>query len=214
MNKLARSCLVGASLWTTFAWAEEPVVYAVDGAGSDIHWRVYKAGTFARFGHNHVVSVGELSGQVTRDAGSGAGTFELAIRVAGLVVDDPELRRLYGEEFGAQPSEDDVAGTRENMLGEKVLDAEKYPMLAIRGRVDAGAPEALKLAVTVELLGRSIPVTVPCSITVAGDVLTASGEFRLTHAELGMEPFSVMMGALAVGPDLDFSFDVRATRVD
>ena len=94
MNKLARSCLVGASLWTTFAWAEEPVVYAVDGAGSDIHWRVYKAGTFARFGHNHVVSVGELSGQVTRDAGSGAGTFELAIPVAGLVVDDDMLQRL------------------------------------------------------------------------------------------------------------------------
>jgi hypothetical protein len=29
-----------------------------------------------------------------------------------------------------------------------------------------------------------------------------------------MEPFSVMLGALAVAPELDFSFDVRATPVD
>lgn len=188
-------------------------MYSVDGATSDVHWRVYKAGTFARFGHNHVVSVGELSGRVTRDPVSGAGTFELAIPVAGLVVDDPELRGLYGEEFSSKPSEEDIAGTRTNMLGEKVLDAEHYPLLAIRGSVDAGGPEVLEVAVTVELLGRSIPVSVPCSITVAGDALTASGEFRLTHAELGMEPFSVMLGALAVGPELDFSFDVRATRV-
>ena len=53
----------------------------------------------------------------------------------------------------------------------------------------------------------------PCKITVADEVVTASGEFRLTHADLGMEPFSVMMGALAVAPELDFSFDIRATRV-
>lgn len=195
-------------------WADEPVVYAVDPAGSEIHWRVYKAGTFARFGHNHVVSVGELSGQVTRDPASGAGTFELTIPVAGLVIDDPGLRSLYGEEFSSKPSEDDIAGTRENMLGERVLHAEHYPMLRIHGRADAGASEEATLAVSVELLGRAVPVSVPCSIVVENDVLTASGEFRLTHAELGMEPFNVMLGALAVAPELDFSFDVRATRVD
>jgi hypothetical protein len=214
MNMLARLCVIGVTLCTASAWADEPTVYAVDAATSDIHWRVYKAGTFARFGHNHVVSVGELSGQVTRDADSGAGTVELTIPVAGLVVDDPALRSLYGEDFSSKPSDDDIAGTRKNMLGDKVLDAEKYPTLAIRGRVDGDAAEVATLAVTVELLGRSIPVSVPCSIAVDGDVLTASGEFRLTHAELGMEPFTVMLGALAVGPDLDFSFDVRATRVD
>jgi hypothetical protein len=214
MNKLARLCVISVTLCTASAWPDEPTVYAVDAAASDIHWRVYKAGTLSRFGHNHVVSVGELSGQVTSDADSGAGTVELTIPVAGLVVDDPALRSLYGEDFSSKPSEDDIAGTRKNMLGDKVLDAEKYPMLAIRGRVDEGAPEVATLAVTVELLGRSIPLSVPCSITVDGDALTASGEFRLTHAELGMEPFSVMLGALAVGPELDFSFDVRATRVD
>jgi hypothetical protein len=202
------------TLWTTSAWADEPIIYAVDAAGSNIHWRVYKAGTFARFGHNHVVSVGEVSGQVTRDPASGAGTFELTIPVTGLVIDDPALRSLYGEEFSSKPSEEDIAGTSGNMLGDRVLDAEHYPMLRIQGRADAGASEEATLTVSVELLGRTIPVSVPCSIVVENAVLTASGEFRLTHGELGMEPFNVMLGALAVAPELDFSFEVRATRID
>jgi hypothetical protein len=214
MNRLGRSCLLCLTIGTAPVWADEPIVYAVDPASSDIHWRVYKAGTFARFGHNHVVSVGELSGQVTRDAASGAGTFELTIPVAGLVIDDPALRSAYGEEFSSKPSEDDIAGTRENMLGDRVLDAGHYPMLRIHGRADAGASEEATLAISVELLGRTVPVSVTCSIVVENDILTASGEFRLTHADLGMEPFNVMLGALAVAPELDFSFDVRATRVD
>ena len=212
MTILARSCLVCLAGWTT-VWAEAPIVYTVDSAGSDIHWRVYKAGTLARFGHNHVISVGEVSGQVMQYADSGPSTFELTIPVAGLVVDDPALRSLYGEQFASKPSEDDVAGTRENMLGDRVLDADNHPVLRVHGRLEAGALEEATLAVTVELLGRTIPVSVPCSIIVEDNVLTASGEFRLTHADLGMEPFSVMLGALAVAPELDFSFTVRATPV-
>lgn len=214
MDRLARLCLLCLGIGTASVWADEPIVYAIDPAGSDIHWRVYKAGTFARFGHNHVVSVGEVSGEVRRDPASGAGTFELTIPVAGLVIDDPSLRSLYGEEFSSKPSEEDIAGTRGNMLGDRVLDAEHYPMLRIQGRADAGASEEATLAVSVELLGRTIPVSVPCRVVVENDVLTASGEFRLTHGELGMEPFNVMLGALAVAPELDFSFEVRATRID
>jgi hypothetical protein len=214
MRILTRVCLACVTLWSASVLAEEPVIYAVDAASSDIHWRVYKAGAFARFGHNHVVSVRELSGQVTRQTDSGAGTFELAIPVAGLVIDDPDLRSLYGEEFSSKPTEEDIAGTRANMLGERVLDAENHPTLRVHGRLESGALEAAMLAVTVELLGRTIPVSVPCSIVVEKDALGASGQFRLTHAELGMEPFNVMMGALAVGQELDFSFNVRATRVD
>jgi hypothetical protein len=134
--------------------------------------------------------------------------------VAGLVIDDPALRSLYGEDFSSKPTEEDIAGTKENMLGERVLDAEHHSMLVIQGRVDGSVSEEAMLAVSVELLGRAVPISVPCSIVVDDDVLTASGEFRLTHADLGMEPFNVMLGALAVAPELDFSFDIRAMRVD
>ena len=38
------------------------------------------------------------------------------------------------------------------------------------------------------------------------------GEFELNHADLGMQPFSVMMGALQVGEKLSFAYDIKARR--
>jgi hypothetical protein len=68
------------------------------------------------------------------------------------------------------------------------------------------------LAVKVEMLGRSIDLTVPTEVEIDGDELHAKGEFELNHADLGMQPFSVMMGALQVGEKLSFSYDVKARR--
>jgi hypothetical protein len=54
---------------------------------------------------------------------------------------------------------------------------------------------------------------VPTHVTVEGDVLTATGEFSLQHEDLGMKPFSVMMGALQVGPQIDFIYHVHAVAI-
>src|SRR5690606_31392876 len=86
-----------------------------------------------RFGHNHVVSVGDLTGQVLLHPQIEQSQFEMEIPVDRLVVDDPELRAREGEEFSSAPSADDVAGTRRNMLSDAVLDAEQYPLLRITG---------------------------------------------------------------------------------
>jgi hypothetical protein len=62
------------------------------------------------------------------------------------------------------------------------------------------------------MLGRTVDLTVPTEVTVDGDRLRATGAFELNHADLGMEPFSVMMGALQVGEKLSFSYVVEARR--
>jgi len=61
-------------------------------------------------------------------------------------------------------------------------------------------------------VGRTVELKVPTEVTLRGDVLRAQGEFELNHADLGMQPFSVMMGALQVGEKLSFSYDVVARR--
>ena len=63
----------------------------------------------------------------------GASRFELEFSVANLVVDDPMLRSTLGADFASVPTADDIAGTRGNMLGDKVLDGEKYPRIRIVG---------------------------------------------------------------------------------
>jgi hypothetical protein len=53
---------------------------------------------------------------------------------------------------------------------------------------------------------------VPTAVTIQGNELRAQGEFELNHSDLGMQPFTVMLGALAVGEKISFSYDIKATR--
>ena len=187
--------------------------YVVDPAQSDFHWLVYKAGAFSRFGHNHTIAVGNLSGNVLVNHGDLAKSqFDLQFGVGQLVVDDAALRSTLGEDFASVPKPDDIAGTKKNMLGERVLDGEKYPQIRITGTGPAAGGAMQELAVKVEMLGRVIDLKVPTNVTIDGDQLRATGEFELNHADLGMQPFSVMAGALQVGEKLSFTYDIRAQR--
>jgi len=198
--------------WVYVAHAQEaPRVFAIDAAQSDVHWLVYKAGALARLGHNHVISVPNLSGSVTLNGSElSAATFEIVMPVADLVIDDPKLRSGLGEEFASVPSESDIAGTRTNMLSERVLNGEQFPTIRVTGVGPSAGQEPQTLKLAVELLGRTVDLVVPTTIVVDGDRVEASGAFELNHADLGMKPFSVMMGALQVGEKLSFSYRVTA----
>jgi hypothetical protein len=187
--------------------------YVVDATQSDLHWLVYKAGTLSRLGHNHTVAAGDLGGSVTVSTGElSASRFELEFSVAKLVVDDPMLRSKLGADFASVPTADDIAGTTKNMLSDRVLDGEKHPGIRIVGTGPMTRDGKQALAVQVALLGRTVDLTVPTEVTIDGDQLRAKGEFELDHADLGMEPFTVMLGALAVGEKLSFSYDIKARR--
>jgi polyisoprenoid-binding protein YceI len=193
------------------AGAQEARQYTIDAAGSDVHWLVYKAGSLARLGHNHVISVSDLAGTVMTNADPSASRFELQFHVQALTVDDPKLRGGLGPDFASVPSADDVAGTRKNMLSDRVLMGEKYQTIKVTGVGPAGVADAQNLKITVELLGRTVPLTVPTKVEMHGDDLTASGEFDLTHTALGMMPFTVMLGALQVADNMKFAYRIHAT---
>lgn len=187
--------------------------YVVDAARSDVHWLVYKAGALARLGHNHTVTIGDLSGSVAVNAADLAKSqFDLEFTVASLVVDNAALRATLGADFASVPSENDIEGTRKNMLSERVLDGEKHPQIRISGSGPVAAGSAQELAVKVEMLGRTIDLKVPTEVTIDGEQLRAKGEFELNHADLGMKPFTALAGALQVGEKLSFTYDITARR--
>jgi polyisoprenoid-binding protein YceI len=205
--------LVGSLFCGTVVAQDAGGRYVVDAARSDVHWLVYKAGALSRLGHNHTIGVGDLGGSVAVNAADlSKSQFDLQFSVAALVVDDAALRAKLGPEFASVPSAEDIAGTRTNMLSERVLDGEKHPQIRLVGTGPVTAGGKQELAVKVEMLGRTIDLKVPTEVTVQGDELRAKGEFELNHADLGMQPFSVMMGALQVGEKLSFAYDVTAKR--
>lgn len=210
---VAKLWLVGVLLGGASFAQDAERTYSVDPAESDLHWLVYKAGALARLGHNHTIAVADLRGTVSTNAVDvAASRFELEFGVANLVVDDPKLRATLGADFASVPTADDIEGTRGNMLGERVLDGEKFPKIRIVGTGPAARDGAQVLAVQVELLGRTVDLTVPTQVTIDDERVQATGEFELNHADLGMQPFSVMMGALQVGEKLSFSYSVTARR--
>ncbi len=212
MQRLARLLILVGVCGPGYAVAQGAgKVYAIDGAASDIHWLVYKAGALARLGHNHAIAVPSPRGSVTVDAQNlAASRFEIVIPVADLVVDDPALRGRLGEDFASVPTADDITGTRHNMLSDRVLDGDAFPMIRVSGTGPVGVDGMQTLKLEVELLGRTVDLTVPTAVTVDAERIEAIGEFELNHADLGMKPFSVMMGALQVGEKLSFSYHVVA----
>lgn len=188
--------------------------YRIDLDKSDVHWLVYKAGPLARFGHNHVISVGKLTGNVYIAPQLSESHFEMEIPVMSLVVDNPALRAKEGKDFESQPTPKDIDGTRHNMLSEKVLNAARYPALKITGTGPTGAPGNEQLHLSIDILGKSVQLTVPTDVHIAGDTLEASGKFELTHEALGMKPFSIFGGALQVADKMKFAYRVTAHRID
>ena len=99
------------------------------------------------------------------------------------------------------------------MLSDRVLDGEKLRSIRVVGPGPRRAAGEQTLAVQVEMLGRTVDLTVPTEVTIDGGELRAKGEFELKHADLGMKPFSVMPGALQVGEQLDFSYDIGHSAI-
>ena len=192
---------------------EDSQIYIIDAAESEIYWRIYRSGALARLGHNHVISLTQFEGSVTVGSDVADSVWGLSFPVDALIIDDPELRARYGEDFESVPREADKEGTKENMLTEDLLDGANFPEIRLEGNGVVGSLDAASLPVSIYMLGRTIEQTFPASISITADSVIVEGEYRLTHADLGLESFSLLGGAMAVGAEIDFTYRLRANVV-
>ena len=88
---------------------------------------------------------------------------------------------------------------------------EHYPEIVLRsGQVDVAAPNELLVHVQVTVRDHTSEVMVPVHLEIDGGELIATGEFPLRHADLGLTPFSVMMGAMQVQDEMKIRFRIHA----
>lgn len=184
--------------------------YVVDTGASSLTILVYRAGALASFGHNHVIESRDLQGSVWLDDRRGRSAFELSLPTARLIIDDPAARRAAGEDFPGEIPAEDIEGTRGNMLGERLLKAESFPEILIRSDAVIADSARLDVPVTVVVKGESRRLRFPVTLERADGRLTATGETEVTHAELGLEPFSVMLGALSVAEEIRLRYHIEA----
>ena len=157
-------------------------VYLIDPQKSEVRRLIYRDGALSTFGHNHVVSLKDFKGTVHLQPKLGQSRVELEIPVDRLIVDDAALRRLEGEDFANQPSKDDIAATRTNMLGDALLNAKQFPTIKVTGTSGpVDAKNSAMLDLSVQLVGREIKLTIPFTLKMEGDKLEASGVVDLSH---------------------------------
>jgi hypothetical protein len=187
-------------------------IYTVSAPDSSVSILVYRGGTLARFGHNHVVTSTTLKGRAWLHPDFPRSGFELSLPVADMVVDDPKARTAAGSDFPPEIPQADRDGTRKNMLRAEVLDAEHFPTITMNSAKVAGTLAAPHLTVRIKIRDVSRDVEVPATIAVDGARLTASGEFDVQQTDFGIKPFSAALGALEVQDRLHIRFKVVATK--
>ena len=189
--------------------------YRIDPQRSLVLILIYRDGRMAALGHNHVIAVRDLSGEIILAAPGGQSSWQLDFPVAALSVDEPQLRAGQGADFQSAVDQVAIAGTRDHMLGPALLDAEHFPTIHLQSLQldnDAAGGDGEELVMSTRILVRdhSAELQLPVSLQHAGDDLIASGEFDLTHAQLGLVPYTVGHGALRVAETMHVRFHVVA----
>jgi polyisoprenoid-binding protein YceI len=187
--------------------------FRVDSNDSWLRVLAYPDGPLRRFGHHHVISHHGISGTVEVAPNPLESTIMLELAVADLVVDDPALRELEGEDFEKEVPQKDKDGTRTNMLGERLLQAEEFPTIQIQSQSIDGSMPDVNIVATVTVTGMQQTVTFPANIELTDDAFVASGQLDVTHGELGLSPFTAAGGALSVRDLLVLKYEICGARV-
>ncbi len=188
------------------------IAYTVAAAESLLIVRAYRGGTLGAAGHNHLIASRALEGVVRVPADPAQASFELTLPVDSFTVDEQGLREAeHSADFPPAVPQSAREGTRRNMLGPALLDAAGFPLITLRGAgFETGAQGELRARIEVGVRGAGHQILVPIRYQLAGGTLTVSGDLALRQSELGLRPFSVMLGALQVQDALQVSFRLVA----
>jgi len=180
--------------------------------GSHLEIRVYRDGPMQKLGHDHLITSDRITGEVELREPLAASRFALRLPLESLVVDDAAARSRAGGLFDAPVPEKDREATRHNMLGERLLDAARQGEILLTMDSITGGPRNYEAQVRVSLAGHEHVLAAPFELTIDGERLAAHAELRLTHADLGLVPFAVALGALRVRDDFEVELTVEAGR--
>lgn len=192
---------------------EEGRVFWVDSERSEARFYLWRGGPMAEKGHNHVLRVKKMEGAVFLPYNmlEEMARLEILFRAEDIEVDPMPLRQETGGAFADTAlTPEDAQATREHMLGEKVLNAERFPVIAFRAEKILGELPKLVLNARINLHGIERRKLVPATVQVKDDLLTARGELVIKQRDFRIEPFSAMGGALYLKDPVIIEFVIVA----
>ena len=190
--------------------AGEPgTVYRLDPARSQVRILAFRAGPAARFGHNHVLTSPGFQGFVHVPPGGAAlARIDLVFRLDALAIDEASQRAALGAAFAGVMDDEAKRGTREHLLGEDNLQAERFPFVTVRSVAIAGEAPVLAARVLVGLHGVEREFTLPVRIEGLPGTLRARGSLVLRQSDFGVKSYSAFGGLISVADEVVVEFDL------
>ncbi len=192
--------------------ADQGMVFWIDSQASEVRFYIWRGGPLASKGHNHVMRVKEFQGAVflPNDMLQHHMQFDIVFPASAIEVDPLQLRRELGGAYAAELTPEGIQGTREHMLGEKVLDAAHYPTIGLSATDTYGEFPKMVLDTQITLHGVRRHRLVPVTIRSTAGQLHASGAFAIRQSDFGIVPFSALGGALYILDPIMIEFDIVA----
>jgi len=185
LSALASALLFALALWAADAAATK----TIDIGKSVMTVRVFKAGLFSAFGHEHEISAPIQQGSFTE----GNPWVELTVDARKLRVMDKDV------------SDKDRAEIQQTMLGPKVLDSEKYPEIRFRStQVDRLGEDKWIVHGDLTVRGQTRPV----KVQVEGQNGHYRGAVELKQKDFGITPVTVGGGVVKVKNEFRVEFEV------
>lgn len=173
---------------------------------SYFHLLTYSAGILGGYGNDSVIAARQWQSDFKIENDGSLG-INLQVDVASLEVDNKKDRAMYDHLASAgQPSPGAVKRTKRVMLGKKVLDVRRHPLVKVRVIVNYGSRNS---AVSIEIKGRTASKIIALSVECGNRISRAVGEINFTHSDFGLRPYSTLLGAIKVAEPLDFHFAVE-----
>ncbi|MEQ9012587.1 YceI family protein [Algiphilus sp.] len=189
-------------------------LYRVDAAASDLRIYVFRGGRAPTMGKNHVITAPSLQGFVALHSDLPTDAhFALALHLDRLELDPPALRAQTGGSFAKPLTQEQIEGTRDNMLGPSVLDAEQYPELVLRAVEISGDWPVLVARVEVQLHGRSHVYDSLMQVEREEDRLQVRGSLVVRQTDFGIEPMTVLGGLLGIQDALGIEYRIVTRRI-
>lgn len=215
----------GSELEASPPWPPEFVKQPPSGAGrllrlqperSRLRIYVFRAGSLARLGHNHVIAVPRFEGwlwwpeRIEGPAALAAVRGALRLRWEDIELDAPAERAAAGAAFASPLDEAAVAATRANLLGPRGVDAQRHPALRLDLLALRGEPPRLAARVRWQRGPQQHESDVALRLSGEADAPRLAGALVLRHSELGLQPFALPGGLLAVQDEVLLEFELQA----
>ncbi|MGD2129517.1 MAG: hypothetical protein PVJ17_09445 [Lysobacterales bacterium] len=200
--------------WPGFDYASAAMralgVFELEPGESRIDVVARRSGPLAGFGHDHVVRIDDAEGYLMLGAALENARGDIRFGVETLRIDEARDRERYG--LDTQPDDEDIEGTRENLLGH-VLDPSRWPAIELQLSEFRREPEGFSAQVRFFVDGAVHSARESFQLEHDSGRVVASGEFPVLQTDLGLIPFSALGGALRVADRLVVHFEITGAPI-